>query len=94
MSASPQVVLQNLLMCMVCFYSLYYVVVSLCIGLLRYAQILHLLQGMKCKWERECLPRVVPWRVSRVHEINSLLAPFDYTTQPSWQNPKYLGEWH
>lgn len=42
MSASPQVVLQNLLMCMVCFYSLYYVVVSLCIGLLRYAQILHL----------------------------------------------------
>ena len=31
--------------------------------------------------------------VSRVHEINSLLAPFDYTTQPSWQNPKYLGEW-
>ncbi|XP_061757229.1 transmembrane protein 244 isoform X2 [Nerophis ophidion] len=55
-----QVVLQNLLMCMVCFYSLYYTVVSLCIGLLR------------------------------VHEINSLLAPFDYTTQPSWQNPKYL----
>ncbi|XP_061668758.1 transmembrane protein 244 [Syngnathoides biaculeatus] len=54
------VVLQNLLMCMVCFYSLYYLVVSLCIGLLR------------------------------VHEINSLLAPFDYTTQPSWQNPKYL----
>ncbi|KAM8832190.1 putative transmembrane protein 244 isoform 1-T6 [Spinachia spinachia] len=54
------VVLQNLLMCMVCFYSLYYVVVSLCVGLLR------------------------------VHEINSLLAPFDYTTQPSWQNPKYL----
>lgn len=32
-----QVVLQNLLMCMVCFYSLYYMVVSLCIGLLRYA---------------------------------------------------------
>lgn len=31
-----QVVLQNLLMCMVCFYSLYYMVVSLCIGLLRY----------------------------------------------------------
>lgn len=30
--------------------------------------------------------------VSRVHEINSLLAPFDYTTQPSWQSPKYLGE--
>lgn len=30
-----QVVLQNLLMCMVCFYSLYYMVVSLCIGLLR-----------------------------------------------------------
>ncbi|XP_056260942.1 transmembrane protein 244 isoform X2 [Seriola aureovittata] len=55
-----EVVLQNLLMCMVCFYSLYYIVVSLCIGLLR------------------------------VHEINSLLAPFDYTTQPSWQNPKYL----
>ncbi|XP_074471716.1 putative transmembrane protein 244 isoform X1 [Sebastes fasciatus] len=54
------VVLQNLLMCMVCFYSLYYIVVSVCIGLLR------------------------------VHEINSLLAPFDYTTQPSWQNPKYL----
>ncbi|XP_028997090.1 transmembrane protein 244 isoform X3 [Betta splendens] len=47
-------------MCMVCFYSLYYIAVSLCIGLLR------------------------------VHEINSLLAPFDYTTQPSWQNPKYL----
>ncbi|KAM8725725.1 putative transmembrane protein 244 isoform 1-T1 [Acanthopagrus schlegelii] len=55
-----KVVLQNLLMCMVCFYSLYYIAVSLCIGLLR------------------------------VHEINSLLAPFDYTTQPSWQNPKYL----
>ncbi|TKS76028.1 Transmembrane protein 244 [Collichthys lucidus] len=54
------VVLQNLLMCMVCFYSLYYIVVSACIGLLR------------------------------VHEINSLLTPFDYTTQPSWQNPKYL----
>ncbi|XP_049445256.1 transmembrane protein 244 isoform X3 [Epinephelus fuscoguttatus] len=54
------VVLQNLLICMVCFYSLYYIVVSVCIGLLR------------------------------VHEINSLLAPFDYTTQPSWQNPKYL----
>ncbi|XP_074541703.1 putative transmembrane protein 244 isoform X2 [Halichoeres trimaculatus] len=54
------VVLQNLLMCMVCFYSLYYIVVSLCIGLLR------------------------------VHEINSLLTPFDYTAQPSWQNPKYL----
>ncbi|KAF7657687.1 hypothetical protein LDENG_00023320 [Lucifuga dentata] len=53
------VVLQNLLTCMVCFYSLYYIVVSLCIGLLR------------------------------VHEINSL-TPFDYTTQPSWQNPKYL----
>ncbi|KAF0023292.1 hypothetical protein F2P81_023922 [Scophthalmus maximus] len=58
--ACGNVVLQNLLMCMVCFYSLYYIVVSLCIGLLR------------------------------VHEINSLLAPFDYTTQPSWQNPKYL----
>ncbi|KAA8583188.1 hypothetical protein FQN60_015734 [Etheostoma spectabile] len=28
------VVLQNLLMCMVCFYSLYYIVVSLCIALL------------------------------------------------------------
>uniref|UniRef100_A0A3P8NZL4 Transmembrane protein 244 n=1 Tax=Astatotilapia calliptera TaxID=8154 RepID=A0A3P8NZL4_ASTCA len=54
------VVLQNLLMCMVCFYSLYYIAVSLCIGLFR------------------------------VHEINSLLAPFDYTAQPSWQNPKYL----
>ncbi|XP_032399568.1 putative transmembrane protein 244 isoform X2 [Etheostoma spectabile] len=54
------VVLQNLLMCMVCFYSLYYIVVSLCIALLR------------------------------VHEINSLLTPFDYTAQPSWQNPKYL----
>nr|XP_020459259.1 transmembrane protein 244 isoform X1 [Monopterus albus] len=59
-SLPTQVVLQNLLMCMVCFYSLYYIMVSLCIGLLR------------------------------VHEINSLLAPFDYTTQPSWQNPKYL----
>ncbi|XP_049445255.1 transmembrane protein 244 isoform X2 [Epinephelus fuscoguttatus] len=60
--SSPElkVVLQNLLICMVCFYSLYYIVVSVCIGLLR------------------------------VHEINSLLAPFDYTTQPSWQNPKYL----
>lgn len=34
--SSTQVVLQNLLMCMVCFYSLYYIVVSLCIGLLRY----------------------------------------------------------
>ncbi|XP_056120859.1 transmembrane protein 244 [Rhinichthys klamathensis goyatoka] len=53
-------VLQNLLMCMVCFYSLYYIVVSLCIGILR------------------------------VDEVDSLLAPFDYTTQPSWQNPKYL----
>lgn len=31
--------------------------------------------------------------ICRVHEINSLLAPFDYTTQPSWQNPKFLGEW-
>ncbi|KAL7889052.1 hypothetical protein AOLI_G00040260 [Acnodon oligacanthus] len=54
------VVLQNLLMCMVCFYSLYYVVVSLCIGILK------------------------------VEEVDSLLAPFDYTTQPSWHNPKYL----
>ncbi|XP_036941737.1 transmembrane protein 244 isoform X8 [Acanthopagrus latus] len=60
MKEEKEVVLQNLLMCMVCFYSLYYIAVSLCIGLLR------------------------------VHEINSLLAPFDYTTQPSWQNPKYL----
>eukprot|EP00064_Thunnus_orientalis_P019389 superscaffoldBa00004832_g19507 len=60
LSPYPQVVLQNLLMCMICFYSLYYIVVSVCIGLLR------------------------------VHEINSLLTPFDYTTQPSWQNPKYL----
>lgn len=34
-----------------------------------------------------------PLCLFRVHEINSLLAPFDYTTQPSWQNPKYLGEW-
>lgn len=31
-----QVVLQNLLMCMVCFYSVYYIVVSLCIGILRW----------------------------------------------------------
>ncbi|XP_037393286.1 transmembrane protein 244 isoform X2 [Pygocentrus nattereri] len=54
------VVLQNLLMCMVCFYSLYYIVVSLCIGILK------------------------------VEEVDSLLAPFDYTTQPSWHNPKYL----
>uniref|UniRef100_A0A8C1SR43 Rho GTPase activating protein 18 n=1 Tax=Cyprinus carpio TaxID=7962 RepID=A0A8C1SR43_CYPCA len=53
-------VLQNLLMCMLCFYSLYYIVVSLCIGILR------------------------------VEEVDSLLAPFDYTTQPSWQSPKYL----
>uniref|UniRef100_A0A671QEW1 Uncharacterized protein n=1 Tax=Sinocyclocheilus anshuiensis TaxID=1608454 RepID=A0A671QEW1_9TELE len=53
-------VLQNLLMCMVCFFSLYYLVVSLCIGILR------------------------------VEEVDSLLAPFDYTTQQSWQSPKYL----
>ncbi|XP_057209601.1 transmembrane protein 244 isoform X1 [Triplophysa rosa] len=53
-------VLQNLSMCMLCFYSLYYIVVSLCIGILR------------------------------VDEVDSLLAPFDYTTQPSWQSPKYL----
>ncbi|XP_016295282.1 putative transmembrane protein 244 [Sinocyclocheilus anshuiensis] len=53
-------VLQNLLMCMLCFYSLYYIVVNLCIGILR------------------------------VEEVDSLLAPFDYTTQPSWQSPKYL----
>ncbi|XP_051951407.1 LOW QUALITY PROTEIN: transmembrane protein 244 [Xyrauchen texanus] len=51
-------VLQNLLMCIVCFYS---IVVSLCIGIL-------------------C-----------VKEADSLLAPFDYMTQPSWQNsPKYF----
>ncbi|XP_049334817.1 transmembrane protein 244 isoform X2 [Astyanax mexicanus] len=56
----PSVVLQNLLMCMVCFYSLYYIVVSLCIGILK------------------------------VEEVDSLLAPFDYTTQPSWHSPKYL----
>ncbi|XP_028858411.1 putative transmembrane protein 244 isoform X2 [Denticeps clupeoides] len=54
------VVLQNLLMCMVSFYSIYFIVVSLCIGVLR------------------------------VEEVDSLLAPFDYTTQPSWQNKKYL----
>uniref|UniRef100_A0A8C2AAX8 Transmembrane protein 244-like n=1 Tax=Cyprinus carpio TaxID=7962 RepID=A0A8C2AAX8_CYPCA len=28
--------------------------------------------------------------VIRVEEVDSLLAPFDYTTQPSWQSPKYL----
>ncbi|KAM6964874.1 putative transmembrane protein 244 [Aplochiton taeniatus] len=56
----PSVVLQNLWMCMVVFYSFYYIAVSLCIGVLR------------------------------VHEVDSLLAPFDYTTQPSWQSPKYL----
>ncbi|KAK6295150.1 hypothetical protein J4Q44_G00343760 [Coregonus suidteri] len=54
------IVLQNLLMCMISFYAVYYIVVSLCIGILR------------------------------VHEVDSLLAPFDYTTQPSWQSPKYL----
>uniref|UniRef100_A0A3P8YVW2 Transmembrane protein 244 n=2 Tax=Esox lucius TaxID=8010 RepID=A0A3P8YVW2_ESOLU len=54
------VVLQNLLMCMVSFYAIYYIVVSVCIGVLR------------------------------VHEVDSLLAPFDYRTQPSWQSPKYL----
>ncbi|MBN3303649.1 TM244 protein, partial [Amia calva] len=26
----------------------------------------------------------------RVEEIDSLLAPFDYNTKPSWTNPKYL----
>ncbi|PWA27517.1 hypothetical protein CCH79_00000104, partial [Gambusia affinis] len=77
------VVLQNLLMCMVCFYSLYYIVVSLCIGLFRY---MHSLtngdaNGKKDQVEKEQI---------KVHEINSLLTPFDYTTQPSWQNPKYL----
>ncbi|XP_062857855.1 transmembrane protein 244 [Trichomycterus rosablanca] len=54
------VVLQNLLMCMLCFYSLYYIAVSLCIGILK------------------------------VEEVDSLLAPFDYTTQPSWHSPRYL----
>ncbi|TRY59134.1 hypothetical protein DNTS_032391 [Danionella cerebrum] len=53
-------VLQNLLMCMVCFYALYYIVLSLCIG------------------------------IFRVEEVDSLLAPFDYTTPPSWHSPKYL----
>ncbi|XP_063078644.1 transmembrane protein 244 [Engraulis encrasicolus] len=54
------VVVQNLLMCVVTFYALYYVTVSLCIGILR------------------------------VHEVDSMLAPFDYITQPSWKDPKYL----
>ncbi|XP_018597963.1 putative transmembrane protein 244 [Scleropages formosus] len=54
------VVLQNLLICLVSFYSVYYIVVSLCIGVLR------------------------------VEDIDTRLAPFDYTIQPSWQNPKYL----
>lgn len=45
-----QVVLQNLLMCMVCFYSLYYMVVSLCIGLLRYT-----MGTNSCHW-KDCAP--------------------------------------
>ncbi|XP_035279110.1 transmembrane protein 244 isoform X2 [Anguilla rostrata] len=53
-------VLQNLLICFLSFYSVYYIIVSLCIGVLR------------------------------VNDVDTLLAPFDYTTQPSWQNPKYL----
>ncbi|XP_076872710.1 putative transmembrane protein 244 isoform X2 [Brachyhypopomus gauderio] len=47
-------------MCTVCFYSLYYIVVSLCIG------------------------------IFKVEEVDSLLAPFDYTTYPSWHSPRYL----
>ncbi|KAM9704482.1 putative transmembrane protein 244 isoform 2-T2 [Menidia menidia] len=39
------VVLQNLLMCMVCFYSLYYIVVSLCIGLFSWS---HFHRGDVC----------------------------------------------
>ncbi|GAA6072796.1 transmembrane protein 244 [Tachysurus ichikawai] len=54
------VVLQNLLMCTVCFYSLYYITLSLCIGILK------------------------------VEEVDSLLAPFNYKIQPSWNNPVYL----
>lgn len=87
---SLQVVLQNLLMCMVCFYSLYYMVVSLCIGLLRYE---NPLDGQRLAVLQTAHRHIVVCCVRRVHEINSLLAPFDYTTQPSWQNPKFLGEW-
>ncbi|XP_060769650.1 transmembrane protein 244 isoform X4 [Neoarius graeffei] len=47
-------------MCLVCFYSLYYIAVSLCIGILK------------------------------VDEADSLLAPFNYKIQPSWNSPKYL----
>uniref|UniRef100_A0A674A8R4 Uncharacterized protein n=1 Tax=Salmo trutta TaxID=8032 RepID=A0A674A8R4_SALTR len=49
------IVLQNLLMDMMSFYSVYYILVSLCIGIFR---------------------------------VDSLLAHFDYTTQPS--SPKYV----
>ncbi|KAM9554213.1 putative transmembrane protein 244 [Salvelinus alpinus] len=55
-----KIVLQNLLMDMMSFYSVYYILVSLCIG------------------------------IFRVHEVDSLLAHFDYTTQPSLQSPKCL----
>ncbi|KAI5094586.1 transmembrane protein 244 [Silurus meridionalis] len=43
------VVLQNLFMCMVCFYSLYYITVSLCIGILRVEDIDRLLAPFNYK---------------------------------------------
>lgn len=40
----------------------------------------------------EIIQAVCLFVVIRVDEVDSLLAPFDYTTQPSWHSPKYLGK--
>uniref|UniRef100_W5NL62 Uncharacterized protein n=1 Tax=Lepisosteus oculatus TaxID=7918 RepID=W5NL62_LEPOC len=62
--ADTKIVVLNLLMCLMTFYTVFYITVSLCIGVLR------------------------------VEDTDSLLAPFDYKTKPSWTNKKYLGKFH
>ncbi|KAK1171572.1 transmembrane protein 244 [Acipenser oxyrinchus oxyrinchus] len=58
--ADIKTVFLNLLMCVVIFYAVYFIAVSLCIG------------GF------------------RIEDIDSLLAPFDFKTSPSWTNSKYV----
>ncbi|XP_058880014.1 transmembrane protein 244 isoform X3 [Acipenser ruthenus] len=62
--ADIKTVFLNLLMCVVIFYAVYFIAVSLCIG------------GF------------------RIEDIDSLLAPFDFKTSPSWTNSKYVGKFH
>ncbi|KAG7461009.1 hypothetical protein MATL_G00205090 [Megalops atlanticus] len=59
------VVLQNLVICFLSFYSVYYIS-----SFTLHPPSLH--------------------SATRANDVDTLLAPFDYTTQPSWQNPKYL----